>query len=266
MTEVGHGPVLNHDCYSSAVEQGMVAVYHIIQSGLLGAVFITNNPEICELGYVTTPSVVANTKDEPAVIDYARKSANPTVSINFQQTLLKTKPALAVALYTSTGPSKSYPGLWKSDIMTPGSLVLAAWSPKVASVQSGLIVNLRSDYNLISGTSMACPHASGVAELLKGAHPGWSATAIRSALMTTANPLDTTRNPILDDGDNFNSASPLAMGTGHVDPNRALEPGLIYDATSQEYVNLLCSTNFTRKQSYPSLDHAPDTVPNHLPI
>ncbi|XP_068341419.1 subtilisin-like protease SBT3 [Pyrus communis] len=141
--------------------------------------------------------------------------------------------------------------------MAPGSLVLAAWSPKVASVQIGFIVNLPSDYNLISGTSMACSHASGVAELLKGAHPGWSATAIRSALMATANPLDTTRNPFLD-GDHFNSASPLTMGTGRIDPNRALEPGLTYDAASQEYVNLLCSTNFTRKQSYPSLDRAYD--------
>ncbi|KAB2621317.1 subtilisin-like protease [Pyrus ussuriensis x Pyrus communis] len=223
-------------------------IYYIIQSGLLGAIFITNNPEIRELGYVATPSVVVNTKDGRTVIEYALKSENPTVSINFQQTLLNTKPAPAAAFYTSRGPSKSYPGILKPDIMAPGSLVLAAWVPKVAAGKIGYNVNLPSNYNLISGTSMACPHASGVAALLKGAHPEWSAAAIRSALMTTANPLDNTGNPILDDGDNFNFASPLAMGAGHVDPNRALDPGLIYDATPQEYVNLLCSTNFTRNQ------------------
>ncbi|KAM1052235.1 hypothetical protein ACFX2A_034461 [Malus domestica] len=223
-------------------------ISYIIQSGLLGAIFITNNPEIRELGYVVTPSVVVNTKDGRTVIEYALKSENPTVSINFQQTLLNTKPAPAAAFYTSRGPSKSYPGILKPDIMAPGSLVLAAWVPKVAAGKIGFNVNLPSNYNLISGTSMACPHASGVAALLKGAHPEWSAAAIRSALMTTANPLDNTGNPILDDGDNFNFASPLAMGAGHIDPNGALDPGLIYDATPQEYVNLLCSTNFTRNQ------------------
>ncbi|XWS24220.1 hypothetical protein CRYUN_Cryun28dG0082100 [Craigia yunnanensis] len=63
-----------------------------------------------------------------------------------------------------------------------------------------------------SETSMACPHASGIAALLKGSHSEWSAAAIRSALVTTANPLDNTMKPIRDNGvDNLSSASPLAM-------------------------------------------------------
>ncbi|CAB4316059.1 unnamed protein product [Prunus armeniaca] len=55
-------------------------------------------------------------------------------------------------------------------------------------------------------------------------HVSWSAAAIRSALMTTANPVDNSKRPIRDQGFNFTVASPLAMGDGQVDPNRALDP------------------------------------------
>ncbi|KAH7567441.1 hypothetical protein ACOSP7_010662 [Xanthoceras sorbifolium] len=213
-----------------------------------GAIFISNETELFELGGLSCPGVVINPKDAPAILNYSKIGDKAFASIKFQQTILGTKPAPAAAFYTSRGPSPSYPGILKPDVMAPGSLVLAAWIPRDATAQIGSNILLSSDYNMISGTSMSCPHASGVAALLKGAHPEWSAAAIRSAMMTTANPLDNTRNPIKDNGLNFEIASPLAMGAGQIDPNRALDPGLIYDATPQDYVDLLCTMNFTKNQ------------------
>jgi subtilisin family serine protease len=70
------------------------------------------------------------------------------------------------------------------DITAPGLNILAAWSegdPPTKLAQDHRIVK----YNIVSGTSMSCPHVAAVAALLKAIHPTWSSAAIRSALMTT---------------------------------------------------------------------------------
>ncbi|BBH06796.1 Subtilase family protein [Prunus dulcis] len=52
--------------------------------------------------------------------------------------------------------------------MAPGSLVLAAWIPNDTVGQIGQNVFLSNEYHMVvSGTSMATPHVSGVVALLK---------------------------------------------------------------------------------------------------
>lgn len=90
---------------------------------------------------------------------------------------------------------------------------------------------------------MSCPHISGLAALLKAAHPEWSPSAIKSALMTTAYTVDNTNSPLRDAADGSLS-SPFAHGSGHVDPHKAISPGLVYDATPDDYIAFLCSLNY----------------------
>ncbi|KAF8410078.1 hypothetical protein HHK36_002600 [Tetracentron sinense] len=220
---------------------------NVTASSVAGAIFVSNDPHFFEAGDLPCPAVVISPMDVPKVIEYAKSSDSPSVTMKFQQTFIGTKTAPSAATYSSRGPA-NHPGILKPDLVAPGTKVLAAWIPNTSTARIGLDLELTSDYILASGTSASCPQASGVAALLKGAHPDWSPAAIRSAMMTTANPLDNTFNPMRDNGDNHQPATPLAIGSGQVDPNKALDPGLIYDADAQDYVNFLCSLNFTREQ------------------
>ncbi|KAK9112745.1 hypothetical protein Scep_020264 [Stephania cephalantha] len=222
-------------------------IHTISQTQVAGAIFLSNDTTYAEIGDLPIPGVVLNFADAPLLINYLKSAKDPSASIKFQQTLLGTNPAPAVAFYSSRGPSPTYPSILKPDVLAPGSKVLAAWMGNAATARYGNLY-LSSDYNVVSGTSMACPHSSGVAALLKGAHPDWSPAAIRSAMMTTANLLDNTLSPIKDNGLYLEQASPLAMGAGHIDPNKALDPGLVYDVGAQDYVNHLCLMNYTSKQ------------------
>ncbi|WCJ31166.1 Subtilisin-like protease SBT3 [Euphorbia peplus] len=66
--------------------------------------------------------------------------------------------------------------------------------------------------------------------------------------MTTATSQDNTQSPIKDAGNNDLQASPLDIGSGHISPLKSLDPGLIYDATEEGYINLLCAMSYKKKQ------------------
>ncbi|KAL8487572.1 hypothetical protein ACS0TY_024038 [Phlomoides rotata] len=219
-------------------------------SNVRAAIIVSDDTSILRSTSFRFPGAVITPGEAIEVIRYASNSTSPTASIDFQQTFVgeETRAAPALSGSSSRGPALSYDRILKPDIMAPGVLILAAFNPIVNGPRIGNIF-LSSDYSLLSGTSMACPHIAGVAALLKAAHPDWSPAAIQSAMMTTANHLDNTKQPIKDMAFNYSVATPLGIGSGHVDPNRALDPGLIYDNSPQDMVNLVCSMNFTREET-----------------
>ncbi|CAI9115794.1 OLC1v1016788C1 [Oldenlandia corymbosa var. corymbosa] len=215
--------------------------------GIAGGVFITNNTDLEFFLQSEFPAIFVDLQNGAKLLDFIKGTSPPKASLKFRGTQIGTKPAPMVASYSSRGPSQSCPNVLKPDLLAPGALVLASWPDKspVTSITSGDLFN---SFNIISGTSMSCPHAAGVGALLRGIHPDWSPAAIRSSLMTTADLLDNINHPITDIGFNGDSATPFAMGAGHINPNKALDPGLVYEAGTGDYINLLCAMNFTSLQ------------------
>ncbi|KAL8141114.1 hypothetical protein V2J09_007135 [Rumex salicifolius] len=220
---------------------------------LASGIFITREA-YTDLSLQTSyPAIFLDWKTGKTVTDYINKTGSsvrpPRVSFQLQKTIVGSTVGPKVATYSSRGPSPTCPYVLKPDLMAPGHMILAAWPSSGSPVTfSGAGTAVHNDFNVDSGTSMACPHASGVAALLKGAHPEWSPAMIRSAMMTTADTLDHSGGQIKDLGMNEEAASALAMGAGHINPNKALEPGLVYDADHGSYVDLLCALNYTTKQ------------------
>ncbi|KAK1264567.1 hypothetical protein QJS04_geneDACA011377 [Acorus gramineus] len=162
--------------------------------------------------------------------EYVNKTRNPLAKIfKSEQVLDETAPN--VATFSSRGPNLITPDILKPDVSAPGLAILAAWSPN-GTIARGDTRSVK--YNIISGTSMACPHVTGVAVYIKTFHPTWSPAAIASAIVTTATPMNATRN--LD--------AELAYGAGQIDPLKAVHPGLVYNAGEADFVQMLCNQGY----------------------
>lgn len=192
------------------------------------------------------PATAVGEREGNAIKKYLFSEAKPTVKIVFQGTKVGVEPSPVVAAFSSRGPNSITPQILKPDLIAPGVNILAGWSKAVGP--TGLAVDERRvDFNIISGTSMSCPHVSGLAALIKSAHPEWSPAAVRSALMTTAYTAYKNGNK-LQDSATGKSSTPFDHGSGHVDPIAALNPGLVYDLTADDYLGFLCALNYTATQ------------------
>ncbi|KAD4888609.1 hypothetical protein E3N88_20682 [Mikania micrantha] len=195
---------------SSDVEKGLV-VKAAGGVGMILANTIYRLKEL-ELNIQFLPTVVIDKRARDAIITYIASNQDSKAKFTFQGTKLGIQPSPLVAQVSSRGPNPSTSFLLKPDIIAPGVDILAAWTGKTV--------------------------------LIKIAHPKWSPAAIQSALMTTA--YNTYKNgKELLDVVTGKPATPFDLGAGHVDPVSALDPGLVYNASANDYLGFLCALNYS---------------------
>ncbi|XP_059651491.1 subtilisin-like protease SBT4.14 [Cornus florida] len=177
------------------------------------------------------PATMVNDTVGATITEYTHSTRSPSAVIYKSQEVKI--PAPFIASFSSRGPNPGSKHILKPDIAAPGIDILASYTPFKSL--TGLKGDTQySDFTLMSGTSMACPHVGGVAAYVKSFNPKWSPAAIRSAIMTTATPMSK----------RVNNEAEFAYGVGQVNPRRARSPGLVYDMDTISYVQFLCHEGF----------------------
>ena len=198
------------------------------EAGGLGMILLNPTANSLNADFHFVPTVHLQNTDRAAIKAYAA-TAGATAKIN-DSTIIFNAPAPFTAVFSSRGPLAAGGGdLLKPDVIAPGQDILAAVAPPG---QQGL------SFNLLSGTSMSSPHVAGLGALLMDLHPDWTPMAIKSALMTTG-------TDVLDGGTPAPSDDPVLIfrqGAGHVKPNNAADPGLVYNSGFNDWLAFLCGT------------------------
>ncbi|MEN7343123.1 MAG: S8 family serine peptidase [Pseudomonadota bacterium] len=197
------------------------AIAAVIYNNLGGPVVMGGNET------ATIPAVSLGQADGELFLDEINAGTTITIQLASGLFLTETDTGDVMGVFSSRGPSGGAPDILKPDVSAPGIGILSALTPDVANGTSGQL------FGYLTGTSMAAPHVAGAAALLKERHPSWSPASMRSALMTSA-------RQDLKQQDGVTDANPFDTGAGMIVPNDALDPGLIYDTSNDEFDAFTC--------------------------
>lgn len=85
-----------------------------------------------------------------------------------------------------------------------------------------------------------------------------------AAILTAASTIDGPEDPIVAEGAPRKVADPFDYGGGVVNPNKAADPGLIYDMGMGDYIHYLCAMGYN-DSSISSVTQQPTTCPRVAP-
>ncbi len=203
----------------NADEAGAIAV--VVYNNAGDPIVMNGDPDLSDI-----PAVMIGQADGNLIL--AELDAGETVTAVLEKSLLLTTADTGnqMASFSARGPAPTA-DILKPDVTAPGVNILAGFTPDAANAASG------ENFAFLSGTSMSVPHVAGVAALLMQAHPQWPPAALKSALMTSARQ---------DVSTGTRDANAFEFGAGHIVPNDALDPGLVYDVSDDEYDAFACGT------------------------
>lgn len=182
----------------------------------------TTGALVMNVGAATLPSFSISQADGEAVL--AARTAGDQATITPAQA--KVYPALVdlMANSSSRGPNGN-PNFLKPDIAAPGTNILSA------STSGGLAT--------LTGTSMAAPHVTGAAALMKAVHGEVDADQIKSILMTSA-------VGGIDKEDGQTPSDPFDVGAGRMDIAAAADVSVVVDKPSFAEVACAITCTFDR--------------------
>lgn len=203
----------------NAANAGAVAV--VVYSVAGAPVVMEGSTDLSDI-----PAVMVGQADGNLFIEELDAGIDVTVLLDKGLLLDEEEDGNRMAGFSSRGPGP-VADILKPDVTAPGVNILAGFTPDAVNKTPGEL------YGYLSGTSMATPHVTGVAALLLEKYPDWTPAMLKSALMTTAR---TDVSPASGEG----SANPFDFGAGHIVPNDAAYPGLVFDAGSDDYDAYAC--------------------------
>lgn len=225
-------------------ERGLIARvekgYNVLQGGAGGMVLY--NPVLQSLApdIHFLPAIHIQNDAGAALLDFLA-NATGAVTGTIDGGIKMASQGNVMAAFSSRGGAGQTLGVSKPDVTAPGVEVLAGHTPMPSSIAGGAPGNL---FQVIQGTSMSSPHVAGSALLLKDLHPDWTPGQIKSALMTTAYVDGLVKEDGVTPVDNFDA------GSGHIDLNRAGNPGL---TISDSALNLYLAEDHLWDANLPSL-------------
>lgn len=214
----------------------------VLEAGGVGMVLVDNGAGLAADVHVI-PSVHVTAADGALIRAYAQ-SAGAAGAISKFAFVPGPLPAPVVADFSSRGPNRFDPNTLKPDVAAPGVAILAGLTPALSPQQQAALIAGElvppAFWGFYQGTSMASPHIAGLAALLRQAHPSWSPAAIKSALMTTGSATfaDTQAGDL-------RGTLPFGQGAGQATPNKAVDPGLVYDLGHADYRKYMCGAGMT---------------------
>lgn len=199
----------------------------VLRGGGVGMILVNLTDSSLDTDKHIIPTVHVNPPATQTIKD--KVTANPAITVsllNRDTTGLPAEAQPQIAGFSSRGPLLATDSdLLKPDVSAPGVAILAGVSP----IGTG-----GDNFGFLSGTSMASPHVAGFGALILGKNPQWSPATVKSAMMTTAGPVKLANGAVNKDV--------FATGAGQVDPAKVLSPGLVYDATTEDYLKFIQGT------------------------